>query len=148
MRFIGSSSAFPRYFRRCSHRVSASPQIPSRHLDYLGNTCAVPADHTIWNVGKSPLQHASKWTAAACAVVCAQVLLSLLAPRGFALTAFGDILQDLILLCAMGAVFSNVRQAAPKARLFWTLLGLGLGMWLDGVLMVSYREVDMCHVRR
>ena len=97
------------------------------------------------NVGKYPLQHASKWTAAACAVVCVHVLLSLLAPRGFALTAFGDILQDLILLCAIGAVFSNVRQAAPKARLFWTLLGLGLGMWLAAQLMWTYLEVYLRH---
>ena len=80
-----------------------------------------------------------------CAVVCVHVALSLLAPRGFALTAFGDILQSLILLCATAAVLSNVRNASPKARLFWALLGLGLGMWLISQVMWTYLEVYVRH---
>ena len=80
-----------------------------------------------------------------CAVVCVHVVLSLLAPRGFALTAFGDILQNLILLCATVAVLSNVRKSSPKARLFWALLGLGLGMWLASQLMWTYVEVYLRH---
>jgi diguanylate cyclase (GGDEF)-like protein len=80
-----------------------------------------------------------------CAVVCVHVLLSLLAPRGFALTAFGDILQNLILLCATCAILSNVRKASPKARLFWALLGLGLGTWLASQLMWTYLEVYVRH---
>ena len=82
-----------------------------------------------------------------CARWCAYHVLAvaLWLPCGFALTAFGDILQNLILLCAIGAVFSNVRQAAPKARLFWTLLGLGLGMWLAAQLMWTYLEVYLRH---
>jgi diguanylate cyclase (GGDEF)-like protein len=80
-----------------------------------------------------------------CAVVCVHVALSLLAPRGFALTAFGDILQNLILLCATVAVFSNVKKTSPKARLFWGLLGLGLGMWLVSQVMWTYLEVYVRH---
>ncbi len=80
-----------------------------------------------------------------CAVVCVHVVLSLFAPRGFALTATGDILQTVILLCATVAVFSNVKKASPKARLFWALLGLGLGMWLVSQLMWTYLEVYMRH---
>lgn len=76
-----------------------------------------------------------------CAVVCVHVLLSLLAPRGFALTAFGDILQNVILICATAAVLANLRTALPRARLFWGLLGLGLGMWLAAQLMWTYLEV-------
>ena len=49
-----------------------------------------------------------------CAVVSVHVVLSLLAPRGFALTAFGDILQNLILLCATVAVLSNVKERLPE----------------------------------
>ncbi len=79
------------------------------------------------------------------AVVCVHVLVSLLVPRGFALTAFGDILQNLILLCATCAVLSNLRKASPKARLFWGLLGLGLGMWLSAQLMWTYLEVCLRH---
>jgi len=80
-----------------------------------------------------------------CAVVCVHVLLSLLAPRGFALTAFGDILQNVVLLCATVAFFAKVRTAAPKARLFWVLMGLGLGMWLTSQLMWTYIEVYQRH---
>jgi diguanylate cyclase (GGDEF)-like protein len=72
-------------------------------------------------------------------------LLSLLAPRGFALTAFGDILQNVVLLGATVAFFANVRTAAPKARLFWVLMGLGLGMWLTSQLMWTYIEVYQRH---
>jgi diguanylate cyclase (GGDEF)-like protein len=80
-----------------------------------------------------------------CAVVCVHILLSLLAPRGFALTAFGDILQNLVLLCATVAFFANVKTASPKARLFWVLMGLGLGMWLVSQLMWTYIEVYLRH---
>ena len=82
-----------------------------------------------------------------CVVACVHILLSLLAPRGFALTAFGDILQNLILLCAFVAFLSNVREASasPKARLFWALLALGFGMWLTAQLMWTYLEVYLRH---
>jgi len=80
-----------------------------------------------------------------CAVVCVHMLLSLLAPRGFALTAFGDILQNVILLCATVAVLGNIRTASPRARLFWALMGLGLGMWLVSQVMWTYIEVYLRH---
>jgi diguanylate cyclase (GGDEF)-like protein len=72
-------------------------------------------------------------------------LLSFLAPRGFALTAFGDILQNIILLCATIVVLSNVKTASPKARLFWALMGLGLAMWLASQLMWTYLEIYLRH---
>ncbi|MGC1449511.1 MAG: GGDEF domain-containing protein [Candidatus Sulfotelmatobacter sp.] len=80
-----------------------------------------------------------------CAVVCVHVVLSLLAPRGFALTAFGDILQNVVLLCATVAFLVNVRTASPKARLFWALMGLGLGLWLASQVMWTYIEVYLRH---
>jgi len=96
-------------------------------------------------VGRVPPQHARKWTAIVCVVVCVHILVSLLAPRGFALTAFGDILQNLILLCATVGVIANTRTASPKARLFWALLGLGLSTWLVSQLMWTYVEVYLRH---
>jgi len=96
-------------------------------------------------VGKSPLQDARKWTVIVCAVVCIHAALSLLAPRGFALTAFGDLLQNAVLLCATIAFLSNVRIASPRARLFWALMGLGLGIWLASQLMWTYVEVFLRH---
>ena len=96
-------------------------------------------------MGSSPLQHARKWTAIVCAVVCVHVLLSLLAPRGFALTAFGDILQNLVLFSAAVVFLANVKTASPKARLFWALMALGLGMWLASQVMWTYIEVYLRH---
>ena len=80
-----------------------------------------------------------------CAVVCAHVLLSLLARRGFALTAFGDILQNTVLLGATIAFFANVRTSSPKGRLFWALMGLGLGLWLASQVMWTCFEVFLRH---
>jgi diguanylate cyclase (GGDEF)-like protein len=80
-----------------------------------------------------------------CAVVCIHVLLSLLVPRSFALTAFGDILQNVILLCAAIAFLSNVGRASSKARFFWLLMGIGLGMWLISQVMWTYVEVYLRH---
>jgi diguanylate cyclase (GGDEF)-like protein len=96
-------------------------------------------------VGNAPLQHVGKWKATVCAVVCVHILLSLLAPRGFALTAFGDLTQSVLLLCATFAVLSNVGVADKKARLFWALMGLGFGMWLCAQVLWTYFEVFLRH---
>jgi diguanylate cyclase (GGDEF)-like protein len=79
------------------------------------------------------------------AVVGVHILVSLLAPRGFALTAFGDILQNLILFAATIGVALNMRRATPRARLFWALLALGLATWLISQLMWTYVEVYLRH---
>jgi diguanylate cyclase (GGDEF)-like protein len=96
-------------------------------------------------VGKAPHKRAQTWTAIVCAVVCVHITLSLLAHRGFALTAVGDLLQNVVLLCATVAVLANLRTAAPKARLFWALMGMGLGMWLVSQVMWTYVEVVLRH---
>ena len=80
-----------------------------------------------------------------CALVCGHIAVSILAPRGFGLTAFGDILQNLILLGAGVAFFLNVRNTTGKARLFWSLMGLGLAMWLFSQVMWTYIEVYLRH---
>ena len=80
-----------------------------------------------------------------CGVVCVHVLLSLFVQRGFALTAFGDILQNVILLAATVALLSNLKSAAPKVRLFWGLMGLGVGMWLTSQVMWTCVEVVLRH---
>jgi diguanylate cyclase (GGDEF)-like protein len=126
----------------------SSKQLHTRPLgcfDYFGNSYADSGEHTIGNVGISPLQHARRWIAIVCAVVCVHVLVSLLVPRGFALTAFGDILQNIVLLWAAVSIVANVRTASPKARLFWALMGLGLAMWLVSQVMWTYIEVYLRH---
>lgn len=76
-----------------------------------------------------------------CAVVCVHVVMSLLAPRGFALTAFGDIAQNVLLLMGTVTILANVKRAAGKTRLFWALLGLSSGMWLTSQILWTYFEV-------
>jgi len=85
------------------------------------------------------------WTIAICTLVCVHVALSLAAPRSFALTAFGDILQNVVLLLATIAFLSNVRVTSGKIRLFWLLMGLGLATWLGSQMMWTYFEVYLRH---
>ena len=80
-----------------------------------------------------------------CALAAAHIAVSIFAPRGFGLTAFGDILQNLILLGAAIAFLLNVRTASGKARLFWALMGFGLVMWLASQVMWTYIEVYLRH---
>ncbi|MGH9495587.1 MAG: diguanylate cyclase [Candidatus Sulfotelmatobacter sp.] len=94
---------------------------------------------------KAALQGGRKWAVGIGALVCLHAAISLLAPRGFALTAFGDILQNLVLLFAAIAFFINLRSPCPKARLFWSLMGLGLGMWLISQMLWTYIEVYLRH---
>ena len=96
-------------------------------------------------MGITALQNGRKWTISICALVCVHVLLSLLVPRSFALTAFGDLLQNAILLCAAVAFWMNVRATSGRARLFWILMGLGLGAWLMSQVMWTYFEVLLRH---
>lgn len=96
-------------------------------------------------MGSFPLQRGRTWATIVCTVVCVHIFVSIFAPRGFALTAFGDILQNVVLLCATLAVLANIKTAAPKARLFWALMGLGLGMWLASQVMWTYIEVYLRH---
>ena len=81
------------------------------------------------------------WAIAICGLVCGVAAVSALVPRGFALTAFGDILQNLVLLSATIAFFLNVRASSPKTQLFWALMGFGLAMWLASQVMWTYMEV-------
>lgn len=96
-------------------------------------------------MGNSPIQVGRKWTIIVCLVLCVHVAVSLLVPRSFALMAFGDILQNIILFAATVAFLLNVKTAFPKARLFWALMSLGLGMWLISQVMWTYIEVYLRH---
>ncbi len=76
-----------------------------------------------------------------CAVVLLHIAISIFEPRSFPLTAFGDLFQNLVLLGATVAFLLNVRTAARRARLFWVLMSLGLGMWLISQVGWTYFEI-------
>lgn len=98
-----------------------------------------------FDVGMTVLESGRKWTVAVCTLLCAHVLISILAPRGFALAAFGDLLQNVILAGATLVALVNIRKTSGKARVFWMLITLGLGMWLIAGAMWTYVEVFQRH---
>ena len=96
-------------------------------------------------MGKSPLQRTRVWTAIGLAVLCVHVAVSITAPRSFPLTAFGDILQNVVLFCGLVAFLLNIKPASGKSRIFWALMSLGLAMWLISQVMWTYFEVCLRH---
>ncbi len=96
-------------------------------------------------MGNLTFQSGRKWSFSIGALVCAHIALSLLSPRTFALTALGDILQNVILLGATVAFVFRFRRSSPRSRLFWGLMSLGLGMWLASQVGWTYFEVFLRH---
>jgi diguanylate cyclase (GGDEF)-like protein len=72
------------------------------------------------------------------------LIVSLLLPRGIALTSFGDLTQCALLLCATLSVSTNIRTNCKKARLFWTLMAAGCAMWFCVQVLWTYFEVYLC----
>ena len=97
-------------------------------------------------MGNAASKSGRNWAIGIGALACAHVVVGLLVPRGFALTAFGDILQSTILLgAAVVTCWASLRAESPRARMFWGLMGLGLGMWCVMQLMWAYVEVYQRH---
>ncbi len=75
------------------------------------------------------------------ALLCIYLIVAGVIPRGFALTAFGDIVQALLLAgCTIAASRQGVRTAG-RPRLFWILLALGFGTWFLSQADWTYYEV-------
>lgn len=101
----------------------------------------VPGNLEFSIVGSFMRQPGRSWAIGICALVCVLTSVSVLVPRCFPLTAFSDILQNVILLGAAVAFFSNVRIGSAKARLFWGLMGFGLAIWLVSQVLWTGIEV-------
>lgn len=82
-----------------------------------------------------------QWVVVACGTVCAQALLSLLWSHSFRLTAFGDLIQCVLLLFCVLSVLPNVAQEEGRTRLFWVLMGAGFGTWLSAQMLWTYFEI-------
>ena len=96
-------------------------------------------------MGTFALKSGRRWTIAICTLVCVHLGLSLAVPRSFALTALGDISQNIVLLLGTVACLTNVKTTSGRPRLFWLLLGLGLAIWLASQVMWTYFEVFLRH---
>ena len=96
-------------------------------------------------MGKPPLHRDAVWWVVVGTILVLHIALSLFVPPSYPLTAFGDILQNVILCCAVVAFSLNIKTPASKTRLFWILMTLGLSMWLVSQLMWTYIEVYLRH---
>lgn len=81
------------------------------------------------------------WLGALAGVVLTFILAALLIPRSFALTALSDIVQCLLLASGVGAFVPLATRSQGRVRLFWSLITIGVGLWLAYQLFWTYHEV-------
>lgn len=84
------------------------------------------------------------WISTLAALVLAQMVASLLMPRGDGLTIVSDLVQGALLLVATAAYLPNTsRSRCPDlhVRLFWILMTAGMLLWLTYQGMWNYFEV-------
>jgi signal transduction histidine kinase len=81
------------------------------------------------------------WTAAVAACLAALILGALILHRSFALTAFSDWIQCILLLSAALSLVPNAARSHGRLRLFWALLATGMAFWFSYQLMWTYFEV-------
>ncbi len=93
------------------------------------------------NNGVSLSRSSRLWIFGVLALVCAQAVASLTLPRGFFLVVLSDLTQFVLLVSATAALAFNAVKARGRTRLFWTLMTLGVGLWLGYQCLWSYIEV-------
>jgi signal transduction histidine kinase len=81
------------------------------------------------------------WTAAVAVCLAALILAALILHRSFALTAFSDWIQCILLLSAALSLVPNAVRSHGRLRLFWALLATGMAFWFSYQLMWTYFEV-------
>ena len=81
------------------------------------------------------------WLALTGGMLAALILAALVLPRSFALTAFSDIVQSLLLASGTAAFALVAWRSHGRVRLFWWLLTLGAGFWLAYQIFWTYSEV-------
>ena len=88
------------------------------------------------------MQKRSKmWLAAVLAALGGLMLSALLLPQSFRLAAVTDIIQALLLLSGLISFLPLALRSQGRMRLFWSLLILGLLLWLSYQLLWTYFEV-------
>lgn len=81
------------------------------------------------------------WLAAVLAALGGFILAALRLPHGFGLTAVTDIAQSLLLLSGFLSFLPLAVPSRGRMRLFWSLLMLGILLWLSYQLLWTYYEV-------
>jgi len=81
------------------------------------------------------------WLAAVVAALGGFILAALLLPESFGLSALSDILETLLLLSGLVSFIPLAVRSDGRMRLFWSLLALGILLWLSYQLLWTYYEV-------
>jgi signal transduction histidine kinase len=81
------------------------------------------------------------WILVVSCLVFAQACASVLMPPGFALTVFSDVTQCILLLGGVATLVPNIVRNHGRARLFWTLMTVGVVFWLSYQVLWGYIEV-------
>jgi signal transduction histidine kinase len=81
------------------------------------------------------------WLAAVVAALGGFILAALLLPESFGLSALNDILETLLLLSGLVSFIPLAVRSDGRMRLFWSLLALGILLWLSYQLLWTYYEV-------
>ena len=81
------------------------------------------------------------WLALTASMLVALIVVALVLPRSFVLTAFSDIVQSLFLASGTAAFALVAWRSQGRVRLFWWLLTLGAGFWLAYQIFWTYSEV-------
>lgn len=70
---------------------------------------------------------------------------SFLVPLGQSLTAFGDTVQCIVPLFAVGGLLLNIRSNDRRENAFWLLMAVGCLMWMCAQFLWTYIEVVQRH---
>lgn len=81
------------------------------------------------------------WLGTIAAILVASTSAALLMPRSFALTAFSDIAQLILLLSGTVAFVPVALRSSGRRRVFWCLVTSGVGLWFAYQLFWTYTEV-------
>jgi signal transduction histidine kinase len=85
--------------------------------------------------------YAKLWTTGVLASLATLALTALIWHQSFRLIAFSDVIQCLLLLSGTLAFVPHVLKSHGRLRLFWTLVTMGIALWLGYQLMWTYIEV-------
>lgn len=81
------------------------------------------------------------WLGAVMAMLVGFMLAALLLPQSFRLAALTDIVEALLLFSGFFSFFPLAARSRGRMRLFWSLLMLGVLLWLSYQLLWTYYEV-------
>ena len=81
------------------------------------------------------------WLGVIGAILVASISAALLLPRSFALTAFSDMAQLILLLSGTAAFVPLALRSGGRTRVFWCLVTVGVGLWCAYQLFWTYSEV-------